>query len=204
MSETIRIAKYMRCSTDRQELKVQNEEIIRYIEYTFNSKQFEITEYKDEGYSGKDLSRDNMNRLTQDIKDKKIDVVVAQKLDRLSRKLQDLLLLFDFFKDNKISVHIVNNKIDTSTAQGRMFLQMLGMFAEFERETINERLSAGRKYAKEHGTKSGKPLNRPKIQINIQECIGLYKKGISMNKLAKIYKVSAMTIKSRLSEQGVK
>lgn len=192
----------MRCSTDKQDLKIQQEEIKGYIDYTFKNKKINITSYKDEGYSGKNLNRDDMNRLIQDIKDKKINTVIAQKLDRLSRKLQDLLLIFDLFKDNNITVHIVHNKIDTSTAQGRMFFHMLGMFAEFERETITERLTYGRKYAKEHGTKSGLPLNRPKIQINIQECINLYKKGLSMNKIAKIYNVSAMTIKSRLKEYG--
>lgn len=199
----MKIAKYIRCSTDTQELKVQREEIDRYIAYVFKDKQYEVFEYADEGYSGKDMNRQELTRLKNDIVDGKITIVIAQKLDRLSRSIQDLLSLFEFFNNQSVAVHLVKEKLDTSTAQGRLLFHIMGSFVEFERETITERLKAGRKYAKEHGTKTGKPMNRPKKEINIKECIDLYRKGMSLSKLGKLYKVHALTIKARLKERNI-
>jgi site-specific DNA recombinase len=199
----LNIGIYMRYSTDNQELKVQEEEINKYIEYTFKDKEYQIKIYKDEGYSGKTMKRDDMIRLKNDIVANKINVVVALKLDRMSRSIQDLLSLFTFFNEQKIEVHLVKDKLDTSTAQGRLLFHIMGAFAEFERESISERLQSGKKYAADHGTKSGKPMNRPRKEINIKECIDLYKKGMSMSKLGKLYNVHSLTIKSRLIERGI-
>ena len=133
----------------------------------------------------------------------KIKIVISLKLDRLSRSIQDLLMLFNFFDEQKVAVHLVKDKIDTSTAQGRLLFHIMGAFAEFEREIIKERLQAGKKYAKEHGSKSGKPLHRPRKEINLKECIDLHKKGLSLNKLGKHYGVHPLTIRSRLREAGI-
>jgi len=198
----INIGKYMRYSTDSQELKVQDDEIDKYIQYTFRE-EHKIFEYKDEGYSGKNMDRRGMEALKNDILSNKINVIVALKLDRLGRSLQDLLLTFDFFKEQGVKVHLVKEKVDTSTSTGKLMFQILGSFAEFERETIVERLKAGKEYAKQYGTRSGKPMNRPRKEINITECINLYKKGVSLNKIAKIFKVHPATIKSRLVERNV-
>jgi len=199
----ITIGAYLRHSTDKQEIKVQKEEAEKYIEYTFSGKEHKTFFYTDEGFSGKDMKRDDMIRLKDDIINGKINTVVAVKLDRLSRSLSDLMQLFDFFKKQEINVHIIKDKIDTSSAQGRLIFQILGAFAEFERETTTERLQSGKRYAKEHGTKSGKPMNRPRKEVNLKECIELYKKGLSMNKIAKLNNVSASVIKLRLKEKGI-
>lgn len=198
------IAKYMRFSTDNQEIKVQKEEIDRYTSYNFRDKKdINIIEYIDNGVSGKDMNRTQMIKLKEDIIAKKIDCVIALKLDRLGRSLQDLIELFNFFDENKIIVHLVKEKIDTSTSQGKLLFQIMGAFAEFERNSITERLTAGRKYAEEHGTKSGKPMHRPRKEINIPECTDLYKKGMSLNKLGKYYNIHPLTVKARLKENNV-
>lgn len=203
VDEIIKIGKYVRCSTDKQEIKAQNETLDKYIEYAFKDKTIEVYDYMDIGYTGKNMKRERMEALQQDILANKINTVVALKLDRLSRSLQDLLLLFEFFKTQNIDIRIVKDNIDTSTTGGKLMFQIMGAFAEFERSTTTERLSMGREYAKQHGTKSGMPMNRPRKEINIKECIDLYKKGLSMNKLGAYYKVSAMTIRSRLKEKGI-
>ena len=119
------------------------------------------------------------------------------------RCLSNVRGVFRFFEEQKVKIHLVKDKIDTSTAQGRLMFQIMGAFAEFERETIRERLQAGKKYAEDHGTKSGKPQNRPRKEINMNECIKLYKAGLSLNKLGKHFNVHALTIKSRLVEKGL-
>jgi len=193
---------YMRYSTDAQELKVQEEDINKYVEYTFDN-DVELKKYIDEGYSGKDLNRNAMERLKTDILSNSVKIVVALKLDRLSRSIQDLLQLFTFFENQNVQVHLVKEKIDTRTPQGRLLFHIMGAFAEFERETIRERLQAGREYAKKHGTKSGKPIHRPRKILNLNECIELYRKGVSLTKLGQRYKVHPATIRSRLKEASV-
>jgi len=193
----------MRYSTDRQELKVQEDEIQKFIEYTFKNQEIEIIKYIDEGYSGKDMNRNNFKRMMEDIKSKKINTIIALKLDRISRSISDLLFTFKIFEENKVDVMIIKDKIDTTTAQGRLLFHILGAFAEFERESIRERLQAGRKYAETHGSKSGKPLHRPRKEINIRKCIEYHKAGLSLNKLGKMFEVSPITIRNRLIEEGV-
>ena len=198
-----KIAKYSRISIEKKEMKVQKEDIDNYVKLYFSGKKVILGEYSDEGYSGKDMNRKQMERMKNDIIAGNINTVIAWKLDRLGRNMQDLLLLFDFFENQNVVVMLVKDKIDTSTPQGRLLFHIMGAFAEFERETTRERLQAGRDYAKIHGTRTGKPLHRPRKEINMKECVHLYNKGMSLNRLGKLYKVHAATIKSRLVERGI-
>ena len=104
--------------------------------------------FKDEGLSAKDTNdRNSYNEMISYILDKNnnIDSVVVYKSDRLHRSLKNLLITIeDIFIPNNISFISITEQFDTSNAQGMLFLQMLGSFAEFERKLINERTKVGR------------------------------------------------------------
>lgn len=96
--------------------------------------------YEDDGYSAKDLRRPYLTRLLEDIKEKKYDRILTTKSDRLCRNLLDLLKLAEYFDRYECQFVSSSEGFDTSTASGRLALQILGSFAEFERERISERV----------------------------------------------------------------
>lgn len=85
------------------------------------------------------------------------DVVVVWKLDRLSRSLSDLLLLLQRIEEKGAGFRSLTENIDTTTPAGRMMMQMMGAFAEYERALLKERTKAGVKVAQEKGVKFGRP-----------------------------------------------
>jgi len=199
----VKIGIYIRVSTVLQDISSQKSQIYQYLEYYRKKNNVESEkEYIDE-MTGSSLQRPRLEQLKNDVMSGAVDTVISVKLDRLSRSIQDLLELFNFFDKYKVNVILIKENLDTSTAQGRLLFHIMGAFAEFERETIRERLQMGKEKAKLQGTRSGKPMHRPRKDINIKECIDLYRKGMSLSKLGKYYKVHALTIKSRLVERNV-
>ncbi|MFB7640022.1 recombinase family protein [Peribacillus butanolivorans] len=96
--------------------------------------------YVEEGVSAKNLKRPSMQRLIQDTIDKKFDVVVFYKLDRLVRSVSDLDSLLQLFDENKIAIRSVTEPFDTPTAIGRFLITLVAAIAQWERETISERV----------------------------------------------------------------
>jgi DNA invertase Pin-like site-specific DNA recombinase len=85
------------------------------------------------------------------------DVLVVWKLDRLSRSLKDLLHIMERVRDVGAGFRSITEAVDTTTSAGRMVMQMLGSFAEFERSMVRERTRAGLAAARERGAKVGRP-----------------------------------------------
>ena len=101
--------------------------------------------YIDEGISGKNITdRPDINRLIADIKKNKINNVLVFKIDRLTRSIRDLVSLMDLFQEYNCGFSSLTESIDTNTASGRMFIKIIGIFAEFERENLIERVSIGK------------------------------------------------------------
>ena len=95
--------------------------------------------YDDYGYSGGNLDRPALQRLKEDIMGGKIDMTVTYRLDRLSRSLLDFGVLQKFFEKYQVSFCSVTQQIDTSTSAGKMMLNILMSFSEYERVVIAER-----------------------------------------------------------------
>jgi DNA invertase Pin-like site-specific DNA recombinase len=85
------------------------------------------------------------------------DVLVVWKLDRLSRSLKDLLHIMERVREAGAGFRSLTEAVDTTTAAGRMMMQMLGSFAEFERSVVRERTRAGLAAARDRGVKVGRP-----------------------------------------------
>ena len=96
--------------------------------------------YDDGGYSGANTDRPALKALLTDIKANKVDLVVVYKIDRLSRSLCDFADLFAVFDKHHVGFVSVTQQIDTSTSAGRMMLNILMTFAQYEREVIAERI----------------------------------------------------------------
>ena len=85
------------------------------------------------------------------------DVLVVWKLDRLSRSLKDLLHIMERMRDAGAGFRSLTEAVDTTTSAGRIVMQMLGSFAEFERSMVRERTRAGLAAARDRGVKVGRP-----------------------------------------------
>src|SRR6202789_2162625 len=96
--------------------------------------------YDDGGYSGGTLERPALRRLLQDIEDAAIDVVVVYKIDRLSRSLMDFSKLVEVFDRKSVTFVSVTQSFNTTTSMGRLTLNVLLSFAQFEREVTGERI----------------------------------------------------------------
>jgi len=107
--------------------------------------------YDDGGWSGGNMERPALKRLMSDIEAGKIDMVVIYKLDRLSRSLIDFADLQTFFDRHSVSFCAVTQEINTSTSSGRMMLNILISFAQYEREIIAERIRDKIAASKKHG-----------------------------------------------------
>jgi DNA invertase Pin-like site-specific DNA recombinase len=96
--------------------------------------------YDDGGYSGGSTDRPGLQRLLADIQSRRVDVVVVYKVDRLSRSLADFARLMQTFDENQVSFVSVTQQFNTTTSMGRLTLNMLLSFAQFEREVTGERI----------------------------------------------------------------
>ena len=94
--------------------------------------------YEDNGFTGANADRPALQRLLADIEAGKIDVVVVAKIDRLSRSLLDFVRLLEIFEQHQVTFVSVSQHIVTSTSTGRLMLNVLMSFAQFEREIISE------------------------------------------------------------------
>jgi len=158
----MRTAIYVRVSTEEQaqegySIDAQKEKLSQYC-YLHD---FTIANiYVDEGISGKSLERPRVKEMIKDIKKGLIDNVLIYKLDRLTRSLKDLINLVDLFEKYDVHFTSMSEKIDTSTANGRMFLQLMGVLAEWERGVIGERVVFGMEQRAREGiyTAPGNPF----------------------------------------------
>jgi len=112
--------------------------------------------YMDEGISGKNLTdRPAMQEMIADVESGAVKNVLVFKIDRLTRSTGDLVYLVDLFNQKDCAFNSLTESIDTQTASGRMFLKIIGIFAEFERENIIERTKVGIERKVREGYKVG-------------------------------------------------
>jgi DNA invertase Pin-like site-specific DNA recombinase len=153
---------YLRVSTGEQTTENQRREL----EEVAQRSGWEIVAvYEDAGISGA-RGRDKrpaFDKLNKDAARRKFDVVMAWSVDRLGRSLQDLVGFLNELRDLKVDLFLHKQGMDTTTPGGRMLFQMCGVFAEFERAMISERVRAGLARVKARGPTEGKkPIGRPR------------------------------------------
>jgi site-specific DNA recombinase len=123
----------------------------------------EVTVIADPGLSGKNLERPGLQQLLHMVGEGHVANVLTWRLDRLSRNLGDLIMLADRFGQANVALHSFTEKIDLSSATGRMFYNILGSFAQFYREQLAENVRMGMQQA----VRQGKWINRPKTGYDL-------------------------------------
>lgn len=194
---TPKAALYIRTSTDNQKesIKIQTEELERYCK----AHGYQIFDkFVDFGFSGKDKDRPAFNHMLEAARTHEFDVVLVTKIDRFARSIIDCLVNVERLQGFNIAFAATSQPIDTSNAMGKLTLNIMAAFADFEREIIRERMEAGRIAAEKRGV----VCHRPKIKLSEKEVLKYINKGLSANSTAKILEVDPATVCNRLNEWG--
>jgi len=186
-----RCAIYSRVSLDRQTTENQ----ILELKDIAQRKGFTIvSEFSDEGISGA-KGRDKRTGFDELIKGavkKDFDTILVWSVDRLGRSLQDLVSFLNEIHSVDCNLYIHQSGIDSSTPSGKMMFQMCGVFAEFERGMISERVRIGQKRAQSQGKHIGRPSN---LNEGLTHSIKyMREQGLGIRKIAKELKVGVSTI----------
>src|SRR5258705_9540156 len=163
-----RVAIYLRVSTSKQDTDNQRRELIA-VEDRSGWEIWNI--YEDAGISGakgRD-KRPGLEAMMKAVNAKQFDMVAAWSVDRLGRSLADLLGILQELQEKGVDLFLHQQGIDTSTTAGKAMLQMLGVFAEFERGIIRERVNAGLARARAKGTKLGRRRVKPSVEARYWE-----------------------------------
>lgn len=157
----------------------------------------------EENASGARWNRPELQRIMDQLRPG--DVVVVWKLDRLSRSLKDLLILMERIDKAGAGFRSLTEAIDTTTPAGRMMMQMVGAFAEFEREMIRERTQAGLHAARAQGRTGGRPpkLTNQQRQDIADNVLSGRKSGADMARLYRISETTVSRIVSRARQLDV-
>jgi DNA invertase Pin-like site-specific DNA recombinase len=145
-----------------------------------------VATYEDAGISGakgRD-KRPGFDRLMMAVARREIDMVVAWSVDRLGRSLTDLLSFLTDLHAKHVDLFLHQQGLDTSTPSGRAMFQMLGVFAEFERAMIRERVMAGLARARADGKQLGRRTVEQSHAKKVKAALALRSKGIGIRRIA--------------------
>jgi DNA invertase Pin-like site-specific DNA recombinase len=163
-----RVAIYLRVSTSKQDTENQLCELIAVAE---RSGWEVVGIYEDAGISGakgRD-QRPGLDAMMKAVNAKEFDLVAAWSVDRLGRSLTDLLGILQGLHEKGVDLFLHQQGLDTSTTAGKAMFQMLGVFAEFERGIIRERVNAGLARARAKGIKLGRRRVEPAVEARVLE-----------------------------------
>lgn len=144
-----------------------------------------VATYTDEGISGSKGrdKRPGLDALMKAVARREIDLVASWSVDRLGRSLQDLLGVLGDIHAKNVNLYLHQQGIDTTTASGKAMFSMLGVFAEFERAMIRERVNAGLARARANGQRLGRrPKDDPALVASVKR---LRAEGIGINRVAR-------------------
>jgi len=185
-----RVALYLRVSTAGQTVENQRREL------TAVAKRHGwrvVDTFKDQGISGakgRD-KRPGYDRLRRGMARREFDMVAAWSVDRLGRSLQDLVELLSELHAKRVDLYLHQQGIDTSTPAGKAMFQMMGVFAEFERAIIVERVKAGLSRARAQGKRLGRPTLPASTEQRIREHLA---GGMGILKVAKTVGVGVSAV----------
>jgi DNA invertase Pin-like site-specific DNA recombinase len=185
-----RAALYLRVSTDGQ--TVENQRLA--LEAVCEQRGWQVTQvYSDNGVSGAKgrNQRPGLDALLKDASRGRFNVALAWALDRLGRSLVDLLDTLNELEAAGAALVLHQQAIDTTTPAGRMFFQVTGAFAEFERGMIRSRVMAGLERARSRGVRLGRPKTGAKVEAAVRARLA---KGEGIKKVAKAVGIGNGTV----------
>jgi len=145
--------------------------------------------------SGAKEKRPGLNALMADARRGLFDVVVVWRFDRFAWSVKQLILALEEFRALGIDFVSHQEALDTSTPMGRAMFTIVAAIAELERNIIRERVVAGLEYAHTNGTRSGKPVGRPRVIFRHDQVFELRNQGVPWRQIAKICGVGVTTVR---------
>lgn len=202
MTDNKRVAIYSRVSkAEGQRPEVQTSALVEYA----NGQGWKIVRIYEDSASAMDgRGRVAWNALIQDMERRKFEMLLVWKLDRAFRSVIHAsntikrlnVLGIDFFS-------LSDPGLDTSSPQGQFLINILASVAELERETIIQRINAGISHSRQHGTKSGRPIGRPKVRVNVKNLYNAYREqGNNLRAAARKLGINPGTARNKLREKG--
>lgn len=206
-SQKPRVAIYARVSTEEQakeglSVDAQVDKCKAYCD----ARDWEIFKiYKDAGFSAGSLNRPALELLTRDAQERKFDIILVYKIDRFSRKLKDLIMVLEDLKEKEINFTSVTEQIDTTSAMGEAFFQIIGVFAQLERGMVKERVEL----AFDRKIKLGDTLFRapygyvyrnkklvldPELSKNVVEIFEMWAQGVNYKEISKKFNIPDSTL----------
>jgi DNA invertase Pin-like site-specific DNA recombinase len=189
-SKPLRVALYARVSTDAQTTDNQLAELRAVAERAGWTIAEEYIDHGISGAKGRD-QRPAFGRLCKAAMRREIDLIAAWSVDRLGRSLQDLVGFLADLQAANVHLYLHQQGLDTTTPAGKAMFQMCGVFAEFERAMIRERVQAGLGRAKAQG----KTLGRPKVAADVEAQVrALRAEGIGIKAVARQLGIGVSTV----------
>lgn len=150
-------------------------------------------------FTGTKMSRPELEKALDQLRAG--DVLVITRLDRLGRSAKDLLTIVSLLEEKGVQLEVLEQSIDTSTPEGKLFFTMVAAFAEFEREIMRSRTMDGLAAARARGKLGGR---KPKLsERQVVEAIRLYNEGTSVQEIADMFSTSRPTIYRAIEGQRV-
>ena len=146
--------------------------------------------------------RAGLDTLMKDARRGEFDVVVVWRFDRFARSVKQLVLALEEFGSLGIDFVSHQEALDTSTPMGKAMFTIIAAMAELERSVIRERVVAGLEYARVHGTKSGRPIGRPKAVFDRTAAVRLRAEGRSLSQIALRLHTSVGSVRRALQAAG--
>ena len=188
---------YARVSTSRQEIEMQTDILKTLCERA----KYELVEIiEDKAVSGGVLGRDRkgMSKLLKMVNKREIDVVLVYSVDRIGRKLSDVISIAENFAEKGVGLVIHKNGIDTTTSMGRHLLNFFALVAEMEKDFITSRVRDGMALAK----KKGKQIGGKKLSSLItKQILSLRSQGKGINLIAKTLGVGNGSVARVIKEE---
>ena len=186
----MRVAKYIRVSTNLQDFRRQEDGLNEYVE---RNKDWELYASFDDMMTGKHDQRDGFQRMMKTARSHRFQVLVVWDLDRLGRSLVDLIHNCNELMKLKIQIHFINaNMILNNSPETQFTFHILGAAAQFERNMISRRVKEGMDAAKKRGKKFGPPLKLGERKQN--EFKQMWNDGVSAKTMMNYFKISKSTI----------
>lgn len=177
MEKGNRVAIYGRVSTGEQSADMQVSELT---DYALNRGWQIVDRYLDCGVSGSKESRPALNRLMNDARQRKFDILLVWKIDRFGRSLKHLVNSLAELENVGVAFVSLRDSLDLSSPAGRLMAQLLGAISEFERSLITERVRAGIRNARAKGRR----LGRPPLEVDQARIARLRANGASLRAIS--------------------